>query len=106
MRPVVVEFVASDEIEKIQWNDKKSGELKSVTKQKAYLHGGGAYPVPFKVTVDDKKGPHRPGFYLLAGDAFKLGDFDRLEFLDRSVAFLPLAEAITALGEIAKGAKS
>lgn len=106
MKPVYVEFVQGDELIKLEWNDKKTGERKFRTRQKAYIHGGGAYPVPFKVDVDQLAGPYRPGFYLLAGDAFKLGDYEALELSDRTYKLMPIEDAVTALTALIKTPKA
>ena len=45
------------------------------TRQNAYLHQGTAYPLPFKIAVDDREGPLRPGFYLIGGECFRTGQY-------------------------------
>lgn len=106
-KPIFIE-ISDEPIEPgISWTDKKTGQPKTgPAKQRAYLHGGGMYPLPFKIPVDDAGGPHRPGRYMFAGECFKVGDFDGLDFLDRRYKIIPLDEAIRELtGGDAKGGK-
>lgn len=86
------------------FTDKSTGMVKpAVAKQKCYLHSGNRYPVGFKQRVDDASGPHRPGFYLLAGDVFKPGEYDGLKFNDRQLQLVPLAQdVLVQLGELIK----
>lgn len=98
-KAIFVEFAQGDTLERISWNDRKTGEAKTKTKQPAYLHGGGAYPIPFKVEIDEN-GPFRAGLYMLAGDAFKIGDFEALEFKDRNFKLIPLDEALGQLSKL------
>lgn len=93
MKPVHVE-IADEPLEKIEWTDKKTGEKRHKSKQRAYMHGAGLYPVPFKIELDDTSGPFRPGLYLIAGEAFSPGDFDGLKFQDRRMKLMPLEEAL------------
>lgn len=64
-------------------------------KQNAYLHQGAAYPTPFKINVDDRTGPLRPGRYALAGNPFQPGQFG-LDFRSNKIELVPLEEAIKA----------
>lgn len=81
------------------YTDKSNGMQKLLPgKQKAYLWNGiSAYPIPFKMDVDPVGGPFRPGFYLIAGECFSPGEYDRLKFDSRKFQLIPMDIAIGAL---------
>lgn len=105
MKPVVVE-IAREPVENINWTDKKTGAAKHVGKQRAYMHGAGTYPTPFKLSLQDGESPFQPGFYMLAGECFAAGDFDSLKFRDRNFKLIPLEDALSVLTGLVKQAKA
>lgn len=70
----------------------------SPSKQHAYLHQDQHYPMPFKLNVDDNAGPHKPGFYMLAGKCFQPGQYG-LDFRGKQIRLIPMADAVAALGK-------
>lgn len=93
---IYVEVLAEDKIEVINWRDKSSGRDRSMSKQKAYLHGVGRYPVEYSMMVDDVRGPYRPGKYVMAGECFKPGEF-ALMFDARRMYLQPIEEALAEI---------
>jgi hypothetical protein len=83
--------------------DPQTGMLRPArSRQKAYVHQGAAYPLPFMIDVQAETGPYRPGFYLIGGDIFKAGEYDGLKFWGRSMRLVPVEDVISALGAGAK----
>lgn len=84
------------------FTDKTTGMQKLLPgKQKAYLwNGTAAYPVPFKLEVDPAQGPFRPGLYMIAGECFGPGEYDRLKFDNRKFQLIPMDLAIGALSGV------
>lgn len=68
-------------------------------KQKAYFHNASHYPIGGEVAVQDALGPYRPGFYLIAGPCLKAGQYG-VDFLDREVILVPIADAIKDLASV------
>lgn len=83
------------------FTDKQTGNVRpAVGRQKAYLHSGNAYPLPFQIRVDDVSGPLRPGHYCLGGgDAFKIGQYGP-ELVASKLKLVPLEDAMSQLGKL------
>lgn len=97
-RPLFVEITDEAIEPPFPFTDKTTGMQKLIPgKQKAYLHQGATYPVPIEIEVDDTTGPKRPGRYLLAGDCFSAGQYNRPEFNARKMVLVEVDLAIAAL---------
>lgn len=90
------------------YTDKKTGAPKTIpAKQTVWLYSGGRFPLKTLVDVDDAAGPMRPGKYLLGGEIFSAGEYDRPKFDARRLKLIPLDDAVKALtgkGNIAAAA--
>jgi len=92
---IKVEITAEPIEQGRSYQDKQTGFTKqTAAKQKAYLHAGLAYPTPFSVAVPEA-GPYRPGFYLLAGDCFKPGQFG-LDFRMNKLELVSIDDALAS----------
>lgn len=83
------------------FTDRQTGNVRpAVGRQKAYLHSGNAYPLPFQIRVDDASGPIRPGFYCVGGgDAFKIGQYGP-ELVSSKMKLVPVGDAIEQLKKL------
>lgn len=80
------------------YTDKKTGAPKTIpAKQTIWLHTGGRFPLKTLVDVDDVAGPLRPGRYLIGGEIFSAGEYDRPKFDARRMKFIPLEAAVAEL---------
>lgn len=100
--PIFVE-ITDEPIEAARPFVDRNGAAKTIpAKQNAYIHSGGRYPVKIVLAVDDAIGPLRPGRYLLGGEPFSVGEYDRAKFNDRKMQFIPMDDAIKALQGLGK----
>lgn len=67
-------------------------------KHVAYLWQGDRYPTRIEIAVPET-GPLKPGFYLLAGKCFTVGDYGRLKFSDRELALVSVEDVGKFLAE-------
>lgn len=76
--------------------DGKSGLIPA--KQKAYIHQGTRYPLEIEIALENNAAPHRPGFYLLAGECFQKAGTQRgyvvTSFNERNLRLVPVEEAL------------
>jgi hypothetical protein len=97
---IMVEITDEPIIPGRPFTDKSTGMTRPpIAKQAAYLHSGARYPTPFKIIVPET-GPYRPGMYLLAGDAFKAGEWDGLKFSDRNLQLVAAADVVAELQKL------
>lgn len=72
--------------------------------QKAYLHQGQPYPMPFDIRLGEFQAPFQPGKYVFGANSFRSGKYG-LE-AEREYNFVPLDEAMKAMQEISRSARS
>jgi hypothetical protein len=65
--------------------------------QKAYLHQGQPYPMPFDIRLGEMQAPFQTGKYVFGADSFRSGKYG-LE-VTREFALVPLDEAQKWLNE-------
>lgn len=94
----VIEIANEPMIEGRPFTDKATGNTRpAINRQNAYLHSGNAYPIPFKIKVEDRDGPRRPGFYLLGGgEAFRIGQYG-VDMVSSKLELVPLDAALEQL---------
>lgn len=93
----IVRVEVSDEaIVKGRSGSNDRGRYEIPAKQVCYLWQGDRYPTRLEVAVPDV-GPRKPGFYLLAGKCFQVGDYGRLKFSDRELSLVPIEDVAAAL---------
>lgn len=90
----IVEIQPNDYTAAKTFTDRSTGLSRlGNAQQKAYLHHGAGYPLPFKIRLPHDQAPPQPGFYSLGGDAFKIGQYG-LDFDDRNIELVPIADAV------------
>lgn len=101
MKAIVIE-IGTEPVKPGRSGQTKTGQPYTIPdKQDAFAHVGKTYPVPFEVPV--VVSPYRPGFYLLAGDCLKVGQYGA-ELDDRAIVLVPVADAMKDLEAYAKKA--
>jgi hypothetical protein len=80
------------------WTDKTTGMVKPIpASQTAYVFNGGKMPfTSFSVDVDDRRGPLRPGTYLLGGGSMRLYKGE-LQFNKYGAELVSIEEALAQL---------
>lgn len=112
-KAIVVEICEGDPIDPARtWTNPDTGEVKPIpASQTGYLWGEGRYPeANIKVPFDDKAGPLRPGFYLLAAGSLKVSmakaTKGQVVFDSYNVQLVPVADAMKQLTELAPKLKA
>ena len=89
--------VKSEDTETINWNDKKTGEAKSFTNQKAYAHVPGEdFPVPCPLRIEHGQAPYAVGEYVLDGASYRYTR-GRVEINPFDLHVIPVQNAIEAM---------
>lgn len=71
--------IKSTELKLVQGDSKRTGKAYSFHTQQAYAHiEGKAYPVEFRLTIDNGASAYAPGNYALAPSAFYVDKFGNL----------------------------
>lgn len=100
MKSKVLLIQVTDEVEH---GGKQTERGPSKSRQVAYLHGGSAYPDKWIMRFDHTMRPIEPGFYLLGGGSYGVGQWGP-EI--RNPDLVPVAEAASQLAEFMASAKS
>lgn len=85
------------------YKDKETGTTKPLPgQQTGYIWQGGKYPLKVSIPIPEGKPAYRPGSYLMSGEMFASGQYDRIEFKGtRNMQLISVADAAQALAEIA-----
>lgn len=71
--------IKSTELKLVQGTSQRSGKAYSFHTQQAYAHvEGKAYPVEFKLSIDNGASAHAPGTYTLSPSSFYVDKFGNL----------------------------
>lgn len=90
----------ADPVQSNSGTKRDTGEVWERHTQTLYIHGPGTFPTPMEVWLSSPKEGFAPGFYMFAGDCWKLGQ-KGMEFNLRNsqVKLVPLAEAMRSFQE-------
>lgn len=85
------------------YQEKGTGLTKPLRdRQSGWLWQGAKFPTKISVDIPEGKQPYPNGSYLMSGEMFGSGDFDRLTFNGtRHMTLIPVGEAASALKAVA-----
>lgn len=69
---------------------KETGEQRTIHEQQAYFHTGGAYPVPFKLSIRNASEAYPSGKYTLHPSSFRVNKFGTLELNRYEIRLSPI----------------
>ena len=92
MKACVVEIVSEKVNSRSGTNERGFWSVRS---QEAFLHQGGAYPLPFELQLPENVPGYAPGRYMFGEGAYRAGRYG-LEF-SRQISLVSLAEVSAEL---------